>query len=498
MPYEITAPITGTKLATMAPDAVRRMWQSGIDLFEQSEDFFAPMEGGPNSIIFEKTDLSKGRGQKITFTVGSGFYDEPHIGEQIFETADDYEEFLINTHDLVVDWVRHGVRVSERSEEIMGMRNEIQTGFNTQQGSWAGRLKSEQLFMMFRESLPMDNILYANGKTANTLVSADTLDWDEIISLGAILKTKGGEPAQVGALKNGQPVFRNAVVAASDALFSLDMDPSYKQILRDTKVEQYAKMLFEGGYSAPKGHIITEYTPIDHDGEGAIGSPLNPQARLGTAIAAGTAPFAVTGGGNATSAAKTKKKYFKYFENFQYKFIGNLDATAGGSTTLAQDANTHYLLIINPANAATDPGKIGMYSYTTGNDGNRITITKRLGAAAAGDRVTTLGNVVWNTGAWLNRHTDTHPAGSLVVQCNANGVPLGHSFMLGKRAAYRGYGKHRNQRVQDDKEGGFLMERYIVSVFGQSLRRDRLGRVPSAVRLTHAIAIPGVSLPTIS
>jgi hypothetical protein len=91
-----------------------------------------------------------------------------------------------------------------------------------------------------------------------------------------------------------------------------------------------------------------------------------------------------------------------------------------------------------------------------------------------------------------------HPAGALVVQCNANGVPIGHSLMLGKRAAYRGYGKHRNKRVQDDKEGGFLMERYIVSVFGQSLRKDRLGRVPSAVRLTHAISIPGVILPTIS
>jgi hypothetical protein len=498
MAYDISSPITGTKLATMAPDAVRSLWQSGIDLFEQNNDFFAPMEGGPNSLIFEKTDLSKGRGQKITFTVGSGFHDEPHIGEQLFESSDDYEEFLLKTHDLVVDWVRHGVRVSERTEDLMGMRNEIQTGFNTQQGAWAGRLKSEQLFMMFRESLPSDNVLYAGGKTIDTLKSADTLDWDEIISLGAILKTKGGEPAQVGALKNGQPVFRNTVIATSDALFSLDMDPTYKQILRDTKVEQYAKLLFEGGYSAPKGHIIAEYTPIDHDGEGAIGSPLNPQARLGNAIVPGTAPVAITGGGNPTSAAKTKKKYFKYFENYAYKFIGNFDATSDGSTLAAVDASTHYLLVINPANAATDPGKVGMYAYTTGNNGNQITITKRLGAAAAGDRVTTLGTVTWDAGVWTGKHTDTHPVGALVVQCNAAGVPVGHSFMLGKRAAYRGYGKHRNKRVQDDKEGGFLMERYIVSVFGQSLRKDRLGRVPSAVRLTHAISIPGVILPTVS
>jgi hypothetical protein len=37
---------TGEALSTMAPDAVRKLWQSGVDVFEQSEDFFAPMEGG--------------------------------------------------------------------------------------------------------------------------------------------------------------------------------------------------------------------------------------------------------------------------------------------------------------------------------------------------------------------------------------------------------------------------------------------------------------------
>ena len=135
-------------------------------------------------IIWEQTDTSKGRGQKITFTIGSGFYDEPHIGEAVFETQADYEEFLENSHEMVVDWARHGTKVSERAEEVMGMRGEIISGFNIRQGEWMGRLKSEQLFMMFRESLPSENVVYANSKTRDTLTSADTLDWDEIISDG--------------------------------------------------------------------------------------------------------------------------------------------------------------------------------------------------------------------------------------------------------------------------------------------------------------------------
>ena len=497
MAYEIAAPITGTTLATMAPNAVRELWQDGIDTFEQSNDFFSEMEGGPDALIWEKTDLSKGRGQKITFSVGSGFYDEPHIGESVFETQADYEEFLISSHELFVDWVRHGVKVSERSEEVMGMRGEIESGFNIQQGAWMGRLKSEQLFMMYREQLPSENIVFAGAKTVDTLTSADVLDWDEIISLGVQMKGKGGQPATVGTMKNGQPVQRNTVIATTDALFSLDLDTNYKQVLRETKVEAFAQLLFNGGYAAPKGHIIAEYTPIDHDGEGAIGSPLNPQARLGVAITAGTAAFAIQGGGNATSAAKTKKKYFKYFPNFAYLFIGNTDATAGGATTLAQDAATHYCLVINPPNAATDPNKIGMYAYTTGNNGNQITITSRLGATGGGVRNPVVGTVSWNTGVWADKHTDVHPIGALVLPCGANGQVFGDTLMLGKRNAYRGYGKHRNKRAQDDKEGGFLMERYILSVFGQALRKDRLGRVPSAMRLRHAINYAGLPLPTI-
>ena len=501
MAYDTTASVTGTGLATLAPDAVRKLWQQGIDTFEQTHDFFAEMEGGPDALIWEKTDLSKGKGQKITFTVGSGFYDEPHIGESTFDTSSDFEEFLLGTHDLIVDWVRHGVRVSERSEELMGMRGEIISGFNTAQGEWIGRLKSEQLFMMFRESLPSDNVVYAGRKTLNTLKSTDTLNWDEIISLGVQMKGKGGQPAKVGVQDNGQPIFKNVVVATTPALYSLDLDPSYKSLLAQTKVEKYASLLFNGGYAAPKGHIITEYTPIDHDGEGPIGSPLNPQARLGVAIAPGTAAIDVLGGGNATSAAKTKKLYFKHFPNYGYKFIGNTDATAGGSTAATTDSNTRYFLILNPPNAATDPGKVGMYAYTTGNNGNKITITGRLAAttdATLGIAQQTLGGVTWNTGVWANRHTATHPIGALILPCNSLGQIYGDTLMLGKRAAYRGYGKYRNQRAQQDREGGFLMERFILSVFGQSLRKDRLGRVPSVMRLRHAINYAGIDLPTIS
>lgn len=485
---------TGDSLAAMDPAAVRKLWQSGVDVFEQSEDFFDPMEGGANSLIETVTDTSKGKGQRIRFEVMSGFYMPPHKGERLFETKEHFEKIRIDGNELVVDFMRHGVKFTERMEELVGMRGEIVMGLNEESGKWLGRLKSEQLFMMFREDLPDTNIVYASGHALDTLVAADTLDYDEILGLGAQMKRLGGMAAQTGTSKNGQPIWKNCVIATSDALYSLDTDPGFRTILATTRSEEDAKTIFDGGYTNIKGNIIKEYQPIDHDGLGPIGSPLNPKALLGVAITAGTGTFDLQGGGNATAAAdgaltNPAIQFFRDFPNFAYEFlIGD---------NVVQDANTHYVLIINPPNAAVDPNKWGMYAYTTGNDGNKITITGRLGATSSGIRNTTLGDVTYNTAAALSAagNTSTHPEGSLILPCNSKGQIFGYSLMLGRRAARRGYGKWRNKRSQQDHEGGFVQDRFITSVFGQAPRRDRLQRVPGALTLVHALRYAGVPTP---
>ena len=137
-----------------------------------------------------------------------------------------------------------------------------------------------------------------------------------------------------------------------------------------------------------------------------------------------------------------------------------------------------------------------MYAYTTGNAvGHEITVTARLGSAASGIRVTTLGNVVWNTGVWAGKHTDVHPAGSLIIPCNSYGEPIGHSFLLARGAALRGYGKYRNHRGEEKMEAGYITKVFFRTYFGQKLRQDRLGRHTGAMRLTHALHYKDLPLP---
>lgn len=488
MAEDITPAITGTALAAMAPNAVRRLWQKGILVAEQSADFFSKLEGGSaTSVIPTVTDTAKGAGQRITFTTMSGFYGEGKKGDERFDAATDFEQIDMSSFDLTVDWIRNAYSKNERTEEVMGMRGEIASGANKELGKWLGRTKTEHMFAEFQLRLNSANILFANGKAIDTLKSADILDWDTVISSAHAMRPLGGSPANIG---KGEEVWSNIVIATSPALLSLKLDPDYKALLSDAGVRGRANTVFAGGYPTIDGQTIMEYNPIDHDGVGAVGSFLNPKAYLGVAVTAGTTAIDIKGGGNATDAAKTAKLYFKYFKGHAYKFAD--------LTTFAPSAATGYFLIYNLSGA--DAGKMGMYSYAvaTGNNGNQITINGRLAAAASGVANTTIGDVTWDTGVWSGKHTDAHPEGSLIIPCNSFGVPIGDSLILGQKAALRGYGKYRGRRSTQTYEGGFIEQRFITSVFGQTITKDRKDRHIAAIRVTHAIAYPGINTPVVS
>jgi hypothetical protein len=486
MAFNITSPNTGASVSGQIDPSI--LYKKTLDTFEQSEDIFQQMEGaGANALIQTKTDTSKGVGQKMKFRNRAGFYQEPKFGDELYEDTDDFEALVLGDYDLEVDWLSHATRITERTEELMGLRGELESGLPIEQGRWLGRLKTEQLLMMFLNKGHATSYQFASGRSGvNALKSSDILDWDEVIQMVTQLKNLGGRPAlmtQKG--KNGCKCYN--ILSTTDALFSLENDSDWRQIISDAGSRGDTNYLFNGGWANVRGNFFTEYNPIDHDGHGAIGSPLNPKAVLGEAISAGTGVFTLKGGGSAAAAAKTKIAYFKYFSNYAYRWTP--------ADVITPAATTRYFLVVNPANAAVDPNKIGMYSFQV-NGGNTITVLKRLGSAAAGDRVTTLGDVTWDTGVWAGLHTDVHPVGSTIVECNSKGVPIGRSIVMGAAAAYRGYGKYRNQRSEDSHNGGFVRDVFIRSVFGQTPRQDVQGRTPGFLTLTHAVQYAGLPIPS--
>ena len=497
MSWEIGTPNTGTSLATQSPDSVRVLWQRSVDIFEQLEDFFMQFEGNSkDSPIFVINDTAVDKGLRFRVTSTAGFYGRGKSGDSLFTDQDDFEKQVINSNEMQADYLRNATSYTRRADEYMGLQGELVATVPDELGKWMGREKTARIGMMFVLQGGAENLLIGGGKaTQNDLLSADGLKYDDILYMGQALKPMGGRPAEVGTVR-GTPVYKYIVVGTTPGLFSLKQDDDYKQILREAGPrEKYDENpLFTGGYMELDGHSIRELNPIDADGYSWAGSPFNAKAFLGEAITAGTSTFAIKGGGSAAAAAITNIDYFRFFPNYAFEFTPE-DIYVPGSTV-------QYLLVVAPRGEATvanpNPGDVAMYSYTTGNNGNQITIVNRLGPANAGAMVSTLGDVTWDTGVWSGRHTETVPVGSTILLCNEKGVPIGDTIMMGAMAALRGYGKYRNNREEWKVDGNFETRVYITTVFGQKLRKNVNSKYPGYVRLRHAIAYPELGLPVVT
>jgi hypothetical protein len=484
---------------------VRQIWQKGALMGEQNTDFFQQMESlSESGVIWIKNELSKGAGSIMNFTTQSGFYGKGKYGEALFEQPADFEVIKQGNFQLKIDYVRNAVRNSRRQEEMMGMLGDIDSGLNIELGNWLGRLKTEQLFALITRLLPVANQFYANGRTLDTLRTEDILDWNNIVLAGQAMKPLGGKPARMKTINGGQ-VWGQTFIATEPALTSLKLDDDWKRMLTVGYTKGPQNLVFSGGYPEVDGHVIAPFNAIDHDGDGPVGSFLNPYAYLDVQPADDSAAIVVKGGGAGWT---TGVDYLRYFPGMPYQFVDTgLDATS--------DTGTYFFLIYNLTGA--DAGKWGMYAYrghttTAGNNGTQITVIGKLWSSTAGigqqyfggndytaatgaaSGSTAVGAVTYDAA----KHTWVHPVGSLIIPCNARGVPIGRTPILGRAGILRGYGSLRAEHTADLLNGKFITDRYITSVFGQSFRQDRKGRVPSVACLTHAITIPGISLPTVS
>ena len=497
MSWQIQTPNTGAALSTQSPDSVRILWQKVVEVFEQTTDPFQKYEGAhKDSPIRVINDTSVVAGLKFRITSRAGYYGRGKSGDDMFVNTADYEQDVISSNEVDADYLRDATSVTTRTDEYLGTRNEIANGQAEELGKWMGREKAARLGMTFNLLGATQNYLIGGNKTSqDALKTADGLVYNDILYMGQALKPMGGRPCEV-AHKNGSPIMKYCVMGTVPGLFSLKQDTTYQNLLENAAPrEKYDENpLWTGGYMDIDGHRIEEFNPIDADGYAWAGSWWNAKAYTGNAITPGTAVFTLLGGGSAAAGAVTTVDYFRFFPNFAFPFSYTSVFTPGTAV--------FYFLIVNPKGPVTGsnplPGGVGMYSCTVGNTGNQLTISQRLGSAAAGARVTTLGNVTWNTGVWNGIHSDTHPIGSTVILCNAYGVPIGQTLMFGANAALRGYGQFRNHRSTWIIEGGFQTRTFITTVFGQALRQNVNGKYPGYVVMTHAIQYPELSLPVVT
>lgn len=520
-------------LVTLTADAQQVIYELDmVTAAEQESPFGDNMTGGMGSgkPFINHDDTTKVQGQEIVIPT-----DEALGGPGVYGSANPAgleEQELIGAFRLKIGLYTTtpvAITGAAMAQTVAGAKWPLRT--RQKITNILAKKQSDDQMMELLTAATQFNTVYPVGKTLDTISSSDVFTTDLIIS-------GNGRLRDIGALKmNSRPVSRDMKVKMpavprylcflTDALARpIKGTSTYLDGLINSGVRGDENRWFTGEYSDIDGNVIYPWENKEHAARASIGSALQPEALLGTAIPAkgATSPIVIDGGGsNAAVAALPYRAWFEFFSLYPWVFCNGNTATLG--------TGTRFFAIKD----ATD-GKISLFSYT-GNvfqagitTKNQLTGIIRLGSTTvAGDAThmqyaTTIGNVSWSTSAtppalgnggvgsqgyttvadgngFLGLSEGAIAVGSHIYEVNANGQPIGRGLHLGSMAGVSGYGK-----VADLETGGFKTAAQLVEYvapYGTSkgvalrisygtkafLRPD--SKAPNYVRFDLARSVPG-------
>lgn len=459
-------PLTRNQIAATGAEAYRasaasnvgQLFSNYIDLAVEEDDLFSILEGneGSDRPVWVKTDLSAGGADKVFFNAIASLGGDGVHGDEILEGNE--EALAIGSYSCQVDFVRHAVGLTKKDIEFLAAGRSIEAAAAPLVAKWLGRKRQRDMLMKYLTSAAGLNTLRPNNKASrDALVASDALSTSLIAQANAVGTSIGASPINI--MQDGySKVYEMLFLATEDSLTPLANSSSWLQAQQYAGTRGDDNILFRGGFTRWNGNTILHHKVVDADTPGPIGSPLLPKALLGDPVTPGTNVLAINGGGRPSPG--TTNKYFECFSGAPYRYLES-------DNIASNDNGVYYIVVVNVS--GPNKGKWGFYSYAgTANNGNSITVTNRLAAANGGAAATTVGAVTWDPA----KNTDAHPTGSVILQANANGVPIGFSLCLGAGSGLRAYGSIRHELVQNTSDYGHRMGWAYQSIYGQQVRRD--------------------------
>jgi hypothetical protein len=268
------------------------------------------------------------------------------------------------------------------------------------------------------------------------------------------------------------------LVAPDNFLRPMRATSSFQSVLQNAGARGGTNELFSGMYPLWDGNILDNHIIKEDAADGRQGSPLQPYARLGTALASDVATT-ITGGGATYPAGSGD--YFAYFPGFSWKIYD--------SEVLPSDVATHYAMIYN----VTTDHKYEIFSYTAAgvdSTGKQITSVTR------GTTSNFNGNVIAQA---ASRFSAVHPSGSIILPCTVNGVILGWGLHMGAEALFHAIGEKDAQPIsnkqdyENDAGEAHLVGGGIQGVRGMACFTDKRAVAPNFVLIEGTYVFPGVN-----
>lgn len=477
----------------------------------------------PRGIICRKTDFSKLGGDTMVFQVmgppaGPGVQGEAELtGKTSTPTFD--------TYTCTVEFKRDAVEYTKKHLKKFASKDQVIPATQAFMSQKSGLRRQREMMLYFRR-YASGNVYRPNGR-----LSRNTLTWDDTLDPSAASKAKaratmnGAAPITKLRSRFGTIVHGYLCFATEEAMFGVRDHTGYQNALQHAGERGDANPLFTGRLVPYNGVHYFEHHVVNPGWNDIIGSPLAPRARLrvGFGVDSASGDCILKAG---TGSGSTTNLYFQDFLGYDYLF------TEGQQTSA--DSAEYYAWIVNP------DGSLGFIAYTgSGNNGNQITVTKILNpdntADASTKGQTTVGNITCagdfsaaDTPLWGLNHagnayadgngggtvaigggagvsntsadhvyTSEFDAGATIIQANANGVPLGWSFLFGSMAAVRGYGQ-QEINIKQKRDYDWVTGMGYEGCWGQALCQRSDGQTNGYVLVEHAIHPEGFDIPALT
>jgi len=416
-------------------DLRSRLWSELVTRDAREKNVFAKFIGGEGSgkPITEKRDLSAGGSDKITFTTVAPIRGQGVRGEEILKNATDTLDF--GTFSVEIDLVRHAVSWTQVLKLMRFTGKTIDQLSAEVMSEWMSRTEQDQIQYALRQictAKGSSNVLSGYGTGAgNELKYVDGLSTDIIQEAKQALIANGAEPMNTGGDEN-QDIPGYLFFAPDACLRPLRSDPDYLEAITQADSRGPENKLFSGSYAKWDNNIIANHNVLIDTARGRQGSPLLPTFYNFAPIADATAGIGGTDG--------------DYMANFRGVSI---NIPGGGGETFAVDSGTHYVLGID-----AQSGEYKLYSYEA--SAATVSSTGALTDAGFGTK----------TG-------DAFAEGSLFVQANSIGTPIGYALAMGKDAMYFAKGKIYGEQI------------FHYDDFANSGNEAHLSAVGRSFRTTH-------------
>lgn len=494
-------------LAT-APNAKGQLYARKLEDGAARYDDFKMLEGpeGSDSVFWTKRDLTKSAGDKITFSVQSDLAGPGVIGEQ--ELTGRTSTVKYSNYDVIVDFHRDAHEVTQKQKKFLAAGENVEDHAINKLKVKMGRWRMDEMKIALIKYADGNTVRPNKRKHRDEITAADTLSPHFLITAKPQLQRLGGRPLNVARNKEGSPVHRHLFYASDVAMTEIRNDSSYLSALSAAQQRGDLNPIFTGRLVDWNNIGLFEHITVHPDADDKISDVTAPMAILGTAFGVDSASSACK---LIVNSSNTMSRYFEFFPGYDYQFHEGQAADP--------DDDTYYAWILNP------DGSVGFVSYVgSSNDGNQITLSAILNpdntndGSGLGDD--TIGNLVATGNTWgLNTAGTTYSraagsdasaanlnadfiyassfdVGAYIIPANANGVPIGYSFLFGKGAGVRAYAQ-TDTYITQDRDYGFVNGRGYQGVWGQTpvMRTD--GKTHGYLLLEHAISHPGLEVPAL-